>query len=90
LQSAIQSFGNEPLASGPAVEFEADVVEAHLVQPVVNNVEGGRFLGDEQNRLTVMHGRRDNIRDRLRFARSRRTLDDEIVSGANSLGDARL
>jgi hypothetical protein len=72
------------------VEFEADVVEARLVQPVVNCVEGGHVLGDEQNRLTVMHGRRDNIRDRLRFAGSRRTLDDEIASGANGLDDPRL
>jgi len=90
LQSAIQTLGNEPLVCSPAVEFEANVVEAHLVQPVVNNVKGGHFLGDEQNRLTVMHGRRDNIRDCLRFAGSRRTLDDEIVSGANGLDDRRL
>ena len=90
LQSAIQSFGNEPLVCGAVVEFEADVVEAHLVQPVVNNVEGGHFLGDEQNRLTVMHGRRDNIRDRLRFAGSRRTLDDKVAPGANGLDHPRL
>jgi hypothetical protein len=56
----------------------------------VNNVEGGHFLGDEQNRLTVVHGCRDNIRDRLRFARSTRTLDDETASGPNGLGDPRL
>ena len=90
MQSAIQSFGNDPLVRGPAVEFEADIVEAHLVQPVISNVEGGRFPGDEQNRLSVMHGRRDNIRDRLRFACSRRTLDDKIMSGANGLDDPRL
>jgi hypothetical protein len=40
--------------------------------------------------LTVTDGRRDNIRDRLRFAGSRRTLDDKVASGANGLDDPRL
>ena len=72
------------------MEFEANVIKTHFAEPVVNNVEVCRFPGGEQNRLTVMHGRSDNIRDGLRFAGSRRTLDDEIVSGADGLDDPRL
>ena len=90
MQSAIQAFGNVPLACRGAVEIEANVVEAQFAQLVVNNVESGHFPGGEQNRLTIVNACRDDIRDRLRFAGSGRTLDDEIVSGAHGLDDPRL
>jgi hypothetical protein len=87
LQSAIQ-FGNEPLVCSTVVEFEADVVEAYLVQPVVNNFEGGHFLGDEQNRLTVMHAAIIFVMSAI--CRFQADLDDKAAPGANGLDHLRL
>jgi hypothetical protein len=65
LQGAIQPFGDKALADRLAVEFEAHVVETRRAQPLVDHVEGGHFFGDEQNGLSIMHGRRDDVRDCL-------------------------
>src|ERR1700682_5462682 len=39
-----------------------------------STVSAAIFSGHKQNRLPVVHGRRDDIRDRLRFAGPRRAL----------------
>ena len=47
LQSAIQPFGHEALARRLAMEFETDVIEARRAEPLVDDGEGGHFLGHE-------------------------------------------
>ncbi len=47
-------------------------------------------FGHEQDRLAVVHGGRDDIGARLRFAGPGRALDDEVASGPDGFDDARL
>jgi len=52
-------------------------VEAELSEPVVDDVDRGALLADEQDSLAARDVVGDEVRDRLRLAGPRRPLDDE-------------
>ena len=53
------------------------VTESHLVQSFRDGFDGSPLLSDEEHPLTSGDEGRDEVSDGLRFARARRTLDDE-------------
>ena len=62
-----------------AVQFEAHVADADLLQSPLHHFEGGHLLGHKQNRLATLHRSGDEVGDRLRFAGAGWSLDDEVA-----------
>ena len=60
-----------------AVQVEAEIADADLVESAANDVERCLLLGNEQHRLVGGQRIRDQVRDRLRLARARRALEHE-------------
>ena len=62
------------------VQFEAERLEADFRKTVVNHVEGGLLLGDEEHPPSVREVVRDEVRDRLALARAGRTMQHERLA----------
>ena len=90
LQRPVEPVRDQPLVRRVAVEFEAEFFKAGRAEAIVDDIQGRHFLGDEKNRFAGMHGGGDHVRDRLRFAGSGRSVDNEIAAGAHAFDDARL
>ena len=58
----------------------AQLIQPLLAQPVKDHVNGRAFFANKQHALAARHIVRDQVGDRLRFARAGRALDD--VAGA--------
>jgi hypothetical protein len=55
----------------------AEISQSGGLKPLHHHASSGLFLADHQDRPTVGEGVGDNVDDRLRFARPRRTVDDQ-------------
>src|SRR5215831_3104217 len=63
------------------MNIAAQLFQAHLLQPVIDHVEGCPFLTDEKYALPPRRKICNEIGDRLALACSGRTLDDIAVPG---------
>jgi hypothetical protein len=72
------------------MNLKAQVTQAHFLQSVMHDRQRSHFLGHEKHSLPVIGGARDDVRNRLRLACSRRPLDNEIAPRTNLLDYAGL
>ena len=63
-----------------AVQLQTGVADVDFVQPPLDHVERRHLLGDEQHLPVVGHGLGDQVRDGLRLAGSRWSLNDEVAA----------
>ena len=63
-----------------AVQFEAEIFEPDFVELIEDDVERRLFLGDEKDLFPVVETFGDHVGNRLTFARSRRSLQDETLA----------
>ena len=89
-QGLLQIRVHMPLVGLVRMEFETERAQAAFLEAVVDHVQGGSFLGDEQDLLAVRGCVGDDVRDRLRLAGSGRTLDDQILALARRGDDLGL
>jgi hypothetical protein len=73
----------EPVLAPDAVECPAEALQVLLAEPVAvtgggGGVVSGAFLGHEQNALAASGQAGDQVSDRLRFAGSRRPVNDQV------------
>ena len=64
-----------------AVQLDAGVADAGLVQAPLDHFQRGHFFRHEQHRLAVRNRRGNHIGNRLRFAGAGRTLYHQIAPG---------
>ena len=63
-----------------AMERETEFFQAEFFQLVIDHVQGGAFLRDEEDFLPLGEAFRDHIRDGLALARAGRSLQDKALS----------
>ena len=69
---------DDSLAAGlVAVQIQAETGEPHPLEALVDHLECGTLLADEQHTLALAQGLGDDVDDRLTLARPRRPLDDQ-------------
>ena len=62
-----------------AVNFQAKYPEAHIVQSTADDLEGSKFLGNEEHGFAFGKDRRNEVSDGLRLPGTRRSFDDKIL-----------
>src|SRR5262245_52177686 len=75
LKHVLEVSKNCAFVGSMVVEREADVPHPNVVEPAFNDVEGRSLFRHEENSLPLCNRSRYGVRDRLRFASSRRSLD---------------
>ena len=66
------------------MDERTEQVQAILLKPMVNDINGGPFFTDEQDALAAGDVIGNQIGDRLRLARSRRPLNDVTLTGSGT------
>jgi len=90
LKRAAQFRQHLALVRFVAVQLQAQGAKAHLYQPPLYHLQCGHLLRDEQHPFSVMHGRSDQVGNRLRLARARRSLDHQVAAPADLLDHGGL
>ena len=72
------------------MKLYACIADPGVVEAALDDVEGRHLLGDEQDCFPVGYRGRDHVGDRLRFAGSRRSLDDEVSAATHVVDRERL
>src|SRR6266478_9845109 len=75
VQPVLEGLKNGSLPGFVRMDFQAEVPEAKAVEPALHHLERSHLLGHEQDSLPTTHRRGNDIRDGLRFSRSRWSLD---------------
>src|SRR6266702_8407611 len=60
--------------------FKAKLTDPGSVEPPLHHFECSLFLRQEQNTLAARERIRNDVRDRLRFSCTRRSLNDEVCA----------
>ena len=62
------------------VKFQTEIAHAEHIEPFFDNRQRRLFFGDEKHPFAVVQGVADDIRYRLTFTRSRRTVQNESLA----------
>ncbi len=89
--------GEKPLADFRlvrlvAVQFETEIPDADAVKPLFDDGERRHLFGDEEHPFALREGVCDHVRDGLRLARSRRSVQNETfaLGRRSSSGELRF
>ncbi len=84
-EGTFEFFEDLPLVRTVAVEFEGNRAKPDGIQTAVDDLEGGEFVGDEENPFPVDDSGCDEVGDGLGFSGPRGTLNDEVVARTDLL-----
>ncbi|MNU89669.1 hypothetical protein D3C71_795150 [compost metagenome] len=84
LQGPAQFLQHGALVGLVAVQLQAQRPQPDVLQPPLDHLQCRHLLRDEQHLAPIAHRSGDQVGDRLRLARARRALDDQVVTASHA------